>query len=189
MVRTDPFVVAAGLLILVLLAALHELRDGTIPNAIVLVGTLAFLLLGHLVSGLPVSSHLLGALLMFTLFGVVGMGVIPAEWCWGREVIGAGAVKLLILVGAALGLREALIVGAAFIAAAIIFLKLGEHLLGMSSIPSAPIVLSILSVWAAARFHQTAVATQDDGEDSQASEPVPPGSSGGDTHSTPTHLH
>ncbi|MBT5948788.1 MAG: prepilin peptidase, partial [Nitrospinaceae bacterium] len=95
-----PFFHAFSLSGVFLAVALVDLRHRIIPNAFVVVGLLSALTLAPQVAGINLEKSVLGALIGGGSFALIRL---VYRWLRAREGMGAGDVKLSILIGAALG--------------------------------------------------------------------------------------
>jgi prepilin signal peptidase PulO-like enzyme (type II secretory pathway) len=131
--------------LIALLAGLtmHELRTDLIPNVITLPAAIYFLVVRLFVASVPWWQYLVGSLAMLAFCCILQLAII---FTFEVEGIGGGAIKLLAVVGSALGINLAIQVSVTLMVLAIIALSIGRFRKEISS--SIFILLAVLLVLA-----------------------------------------
>ncbi|HEU4889481.1 MAG TPA: prepilin peptidase [Thermoanaerobaculia bacterium] len=135
--RAEVVFVVAPLLLLLLGVSAYEIRTGLIKDVVTLPGLLYMLVVRALIGPDAWFKYLLAALLL--VVGFVLLSSVPRLFGRDDDWIGFGAVKLLGVVGAAVGLSGALWVALGFIAGVAVAM-LVTRAVGLDFVPSSPII-------------------------------------------------
>ena len=137
------------LFIILITAIIYELRTGLIRDRLTLPAMLYFLFVTYLWGTLPWWHYLLGLLSVSLLFLSICYVI---EEIWESEILGGGALKLLMVVGAAFGVVLALEVAITFILLTAIGLTV-QYFRGREGVPTSPftccsaLLVYILNYW------------------------------------------
>ena len=114
---------------------MYELKTGLIPNKFVYPGAIYFVVVGALVGRHPWWHYPVGFLLAFIIFYLVGVIYYLVT---KRIMLGGGAIKLVTLIGGALGMMPALQFSAVSLVVLLIAVTVSYMMSGIE-IPSSPL--------------------------------------------------
>ena len=124
---------------------IYEINTGMIKDIAVFPAALYFLIVAMRFGAKPWWHYLLGMiaiLVIFVLFAIL------LEKLFDKEMIGGGAIKLWLVVGAALGIIAVLEAGAIFIVLFAVLYFIAVHFFEKNILPSSPITtLSVIGVY------------------------------------------
>lgn len=124
---------------------IYEIKTGRIPDIAVLPAALYFLMVAMRYGVEPWWHYPLGMIGIFAIFILLA---ILVEKVSGHEMLGGGAIKLWLVVGAALGMIAVLEAGIVVIVAFAIAFFIALQIFGVNNLPSSPLTLfSVIAVY------------------------------------------
>ncbi len=143
--RSELIFITLPLIVLLIGIIIYEIQTVLILNKVLIPAGIYFLIVSCIYGSKPWWHFPLGLVCMLLLF-ILGATII--EKAIGSIIIGGGAIKLLAVIGAALGIVLALKVGVVFVILASIAYIFSKYVFGIDILPSSPFILfSILSVY------------------------------------------
>lgn len=124
---------------------IYEIKTGQIPDLAVFPAALYFLIVTMRFGVEPWWHYPLG---MIGIFGIFILLAILAEKISGHEMVGGGAIKLWLVVGAAIGMMSVLEAGIVVIIVFAIAYFIALQFFGVNNLPSSPLtLLSVITVY------------------------------------------
>ena len=144
MKKLELILIIIPLLLIIIGLIINEFRTGIIPFNILFPTGIYFLIIASIVGQKPWWDYLLG-LFLVCIICVLAKELI--NYFMHSDCVGGGAIKLLVVIGAALGMMLGIQVTVVFIISGAVVSIMAYFIFSQNAVPSSPIILfSVLLV-------------------------------------------